>query len=82
MAVHLGQRFLLRGSLPQMVMSYAVSEPGEWTAREIAEDIEVTIYVVSETLRSLRRRGMVLIDGKNVYPTESGKQVLFRSLAR
>ena len=82
MAVHLGQKFLLRGSLPQMVMSYAVSEPGEWTAQEISEDIEVIVYSVTETIGSLRRRGMILSVKRVLYPTEAGKEALFRSMNR
>ena len=82
MGVPLGQKFLLRGSLPQMVMSYAVSEPGEWTARKISEDIEVIVYVVTETIGSLRRRGMILSVERILYPTEVGREALFRSMNR
>ena len=50
MPVNVGQNFLRRGSLPQTVMSYAVSEPGEWTAQDIASDISVTVYLITETI--------------------------------
>jgi Mn-dependent DtxR family transcriptional regulator len=82
MPVNMGQHFLRRGSLPQAVMSYAVSEPGEWTARDIAFDISVTVYLVTETIGSLRRRKMLLISQKQIHPTEVGKQALFRSMNR
>ena len=82
MPVNLGQHFLRRGSLPQTVMSYAVSEPGEWTAKEIASDISVTVYVVTETIGSLRRRKMLLISQEQIHPTEAGKAALLRSMSR
>lgn len=82
MPVNLGQNFLRRGSLPQTVMSYAVSEPGEWTAEDIASDISATVYVVTETIGSLRRRKMLLILEKQIHPTETGKAALLRSMSR
>jgi hypothetical protein len=82
MPVSVGQNFLRRGSLPQTVMSYAVSEPGEWTAQGIASDISVTVYLVTETIGSLRRRKMLLISQKQIHPTEVGKQALLRSMRR
>ena len=82
MPVRLGQRFLLKGSLPQVVMSYAVSEPGEWTAASIAQDIEVTIYSVNESIGALRRRGLILIRERSILPTETGKTLLLRSMER
>lgn len=82
MPVNLGQNFLRKGSLPQTVMSYAVSEPGEWTAEEIAVDISVTVYTVTETIGSLRRSKMLLISQKQIHPTDIGKAALLRSMGR
>ena len=82
MPVSVGQNFLRKGSLPQPVMSYAVSEPGEWTAEDIASDISVTVYVVTETIGSLRRRKMLLILEKQIHPTEIGIKALSRSMSR
>lgn len=82
MPVGLGQHFLLRGSLPQTIMSYAVSEPGEWTAEEIASDISVAVYSVTETIGSLRRRKMLLISSKQLHPTDAGKAALLKSMGR
>jgi predicted transcriptional regulator len=82
MPVKVGQRFVLRGSLAQAVLSYVVSEPGEWTAREIAEDIEIQVRVVIENVRSLQRRGLVVKGGTGIQPTEVGREALLRSMGR
>jgi len=81
MPVKIGQRFVLRGSLAQAVLSYAVSEPGEWTIKEIAEDIEIRVSVVRENVRSLQRRGMVS-KKKTIHPTELGRLILLRSMTK
>jgi Mn-dependent DtxR family transcriptional regulator len=82
MPVKVGQRFVLRGSLAQAVLSYVVSEPGEWTARGIAEDIEIQIRVVTENVRSLQRRGLIVREDTGIQPTKVGREALLRSMGR
>ena len=84
MPVKIGQRFVLRGSLAQVVLSYAVSEPGEWTAQKIAEDIEIRVSTISENVRSLERRGMIISKAKltSIHPTDRGRDVLRRSMQK
>lgn len=80
MPVKVGQRFVLRGSLAQAVLSYAVSEPGYWTIQEIIEDINQKQTNVVENVRSLQRRNMILQKEDRIYPTEVGKIALMKSM--
>ena len=80
MPVKVGQRFVLRGSLAQVVLSYAVSEPGYWTIQEIIEDIDQKQTSVVENVRSLKRRNMILQKEDRIYPTEIGKIALMKSM--
>ena len=84
MPVRIGQRFVLRGSIAQIILSYAVSEPGEWTAISIADDIAGNAFKIIENIRSLKRRGMIsaaVVRGP-IHPTELGRVVLFNSMGR
>jgi predicted transcriptional regulator len=80
MPVKVGQRFVLRGSLAQIVLSYAVSEPGYWTVSGITEDIDRRKSNVLENVRSLKRRKLIATVEDQIYPTETGKVVLFKSM--
>lgn len=80
MPVKIGQRFVLRGSFAQVVLSYAVSEPGYWTLQDIIEDIDQTQANAIENIRSLQRRNMILQKEDRIYATEVGKIALLRSM--
>ncbi len=80
MAPKVGQRFVLRGSLAQMVLSYAVSEPGYWTVSGIIEDTEQEKANIIENVRSLQRRNLISSKEDRIYPTENGKIALYRSM--
>ena len=84
MPVRIGQRFVLRGSIAQIVLSYAVSEHGEWTAISIADDIEGDTSKIIENIRSLKRRGMISAGAVRgpIHPTDLGRSVLFSSMGR
>lgn len=57
----LGKRWVRQGSLADTVLSYAISEPGEWTASSIADDLGYDKPYdkrrVSQTVVDLCRRG-------------------------
>jgi len=80
MAPKVGRRFVLRGSLAQTVLSYAVSEPGYWTVNDIVEDIDQEKSTVIENVRSLQRRKLISRQEERIYPTENGRIALFRSM--
>ena len=84
MPVRIGQRFVLRGSIAQIVLSYAVSEPGEWTAKKIADDIEKDRFRILENIRALRRRGLISARTvkESLHPTDLGRVTLFNSMYR
>ena len=67
------------GTLVHTVLIYAVSEPGEWTATDIADDLP------DGDAGATRRAVRVLVDGGllhenstdlRLYPSRLGKQVI------
>jgi hypothetical protein len=67
------------GSLLHTVLVYAISEPGEWSAALIAEDLPwTTADQVDGLVGMLTDAGMVhrnSTDGR-LYPSTAGKQAL------
>jgi DNA-binding MarR family transcriptional regulator len=62
------------------ILNYVVSEPGEWTASEIAEDLGLHLFNLSNTVSSLKSRNLILgqhvegVRGAKLFPTPAGKE--------
>lgn len=46
--------------LAKTILATVEAEPGQWTQRMLADDLEVTIGAVEHAIRSLRERGRLL----------------------
>ena len=59
------------------ILNYVVHEPDQWTTRQIAEDLEENIYVMTNVVILLKKKGYVT-SGKTIgrakalVPTEKG----------
>lgn len=67
------------------VLNYVVSEPGEWTCREIASDLDDSFHGVTEAMIALEKNGMILKGEKvgrsrALIPTPKGVEALYRAL--
>ena len=72
-----GRRFI--------VLNYIVSEPGQWTCRDIANDLGDNFHGITEAAISLKRKGLIVRGSKvgrsyTHLPTEAGVELLLRSL--
>ena len=80
-----GSRGVKPGTVGETVLSYVASEPGEWTARTIAEDLGRGTNATSCVVTDLRNRGLLRpkLDGDRglLRPTEEGV-VAIRSARR
>jgi len=63
-------------SILHTVLLYVVSEPGEWTAQDIVDDLpELTLDKVTQALDTLADGSMLHVnstDGR-IWPTRAGK---------
>ena len=75
-----------RNTMTWTVLNYVVSEPGEWTASEIAEDLGIHLFNLSNTVSSLKDRNFILAEhtegrkAAKLFPTQAGKVRLAESL--
>ena len=70
---------------PWIVLNYAVSEPNEWTAQKIADDLGQQPKKVYATIKSLVTKGFVVRDrkignAKALLPTPEGVQALYEAI--
>ena len=62
------------------ILNYVVSEPGEWTASEIAEDLGLHLFNLSNTVSNLKDRNLILAEhtegrkSAKLFPTKKGKE--------
>ena len=65
------------------MLNYAVSDPGEWTCRTIANDLGDSFHAVTEAMISLAQKGFI-VKGKKIgrsrtlIPTPTGVEALYR----
>ena len=66
------------------ILNYIVSEPGEWTASDIAEDLGVHLFNLSNTVSNLKERNLILtehVEGRRaakLFPTKAGKDFFLK----
>ncbi len=71
---------LEQGSVYHTILLYCVSEPGEWTAEDIVDDLpDLDLRTVGAALRQLVDAGLLHINStdSHLWPTRAGKD-LFR----
>lgn len=64
------------GSVLHTILLYVVSDPGDWTAPEIVDDLdELTLPQVRSALATLSEHGLVHINSTDhrIWPTRAGK---------
>ncbi len=67
------------------ILNYVVSEPGEWTASEIAEDLGVHLFNLSNTVSNLKERNLILAEhtegrqAAKLSPTKAGTEHLIKT---
>ena len=67
------------------ILNYIVSEPDEWTARSIADDLEDSPKHIGSAVRALEMQGL-LVKGKHIgraralFPTPAGVEALYESI--
>ncbi len=67
---------ILPGSVAHTVLIYSVSEPGEWTAADIVDDLdELSIAQVNDALTLLQEEGLLHENSTDhrLWPTRAGK---------
>lgn len=62
-----------------LVLNYVLSEPGEWTARSIADDIEEPFTAINEARMTLTRKGFIALGERvgrsyTLLPTVAGER--------
>ncbi len=70
---------LNRGSLHHTLLIYAVSEPGEWTAADIADDlVDTTVAGVTAAVQDLVGAGFLFRNSTDarLYPSRRGKDAI------
>jgi hypothetical protein len=66
---------VMRGTLRWRVLVWVCSEPGEWSIRSLAADMEESYARVKPAVYSLRARGL-LAYGLRLSPTPTGRRAL------
>lgn len=67
------------GTTLHTILLYTVSDPGEWTAEDIADDLPtLEIDEIRTTIRTLMSRGLVHENStdRRLWPRRAAKQVL------
>jgi len=70
---------------PWRVLNYVVSEPDEWTARQIFEDLEDQKHAIVNTVINLKKLGYIetgryIGKAKALVPTEAGVRAFQEAL--
>ena len=68
-----------QGSVPHTVLLYTVSEPGDWTASSIAEDLpDLELSAVRRAARQLSRAGLIHINSTDhrLWPRRAARSVI------
>jgi len=77
-----GERMALRVfGRPWTILNYVVSEPDEWTTRQITEDLEEDLSAMVNVVIKLKKLGYVQTGktvgrSKTLVPTDAGVQAL------
>lgn len=70
---------LKQGSVPHTVLLYTVSEPGDWTAQSIAEDLPgLGAAAVQRAARQLSMAGLIHINSADhrLWPSRAARAVI------
>ena len=67
------------------VLNYAVSDPNEWSTKEIAEDMGDPYKYINEARLTLTKQGLIKLGefkgrSRVILPTPKGVEVLYQSL--
>jgi hypothetical protein len=68
-----------QGSLAHTILLYTVSEPGEWTAGSISEDLsDMQLAAVERAAQRLHRDGFIHINSSDhhLWPRRPGRAVI------
>lgn len=71
------------GSIHHTVLLYCVSEPGEWTAEDIVEDLpDLSVGTVQDAIDALVDAGMMHQNSTDLrlWPTRAGKDQFRRAV--
>lgn len=66
------------GSVLHTVLLYVVSDPGDWTAQDIVDDLDdLTLTQVEQALALLTQHGLVHVNSTDsrLWPTRAGKDM-------